>query len=85
MMLQAWAHISDTSSGGSSGGNGGSGDGGSKNGSAVVQLKGTVLPWVESMLRFYDEHYPKYENGTLWLKDAQACETWPNCTSSVPS
>ena len=77
MMLQAWAHNGDTSSGGS-------GDGGSKNGSAMAQLMDTVLPWVESMLRFYDEHYPKYPNGTLWLKDAQACETWPNCTNPTP-
>ena len=36
------------------------------------------------MLLFYDEHYPKYPNGTLWLKDAQALETWPNCTNPTP-
>lgn len=26
----------------------------------------------------------RYENGTLWLKDAQALETWPNCTNPTP-
>jgi len=56
----------------------------SANRTAVALLQETVLPWVESMLRFYDKHYPKYANGTLWLKDAQACETWPNCTNPTP-
>jgi hypothetical protein len=47
-------------------------------------LKDIVLPWVVSMLTFYDEHYPKDANGSIWLKDAQACETWPNCTNPTP-
>ena len=40
-----------------------------------------VLPWCESLLRFYDLHYPKYPNGTLYLQHAQSCETWPDCTN----
>jgi hypothetical protein len=34
----------------------------SSNTSAAVELlQGTVLPWVSSMLMFYDHHYPKYD------------------------
>ena len=40
-----------------------------------------ILPWCESLLRFYDQHYPKYPNGTLYLQHAQSCETWPDCTN----
>ena len=65
IMLQAWSHSGNISGNISSGGRGG------VKGSAVALLQDTVLPWVESMVRFYDEHYPKYANGTLWLKDAQ--------------
>jgi hypothetical protein len=35
-----------------------------------------VLPWCTSLLTFYDLHYPKYPNGTLFLQHAQSCETW---------
>ena len=35
----------------------------------------------ESLVRFYDLHYPKYPNGTLYLQHAQSCETWPDCTN----
>lgn len=38
-----------------------------------------VLPWCQSLLTFYDEHYPKYPNGTMFLQHAQSCETWPDC------
>jgi len=38
-----------------------------------------VLPWCESLLEFYDQHFPKYSNGTLFLQHAQSCETWPDC------
>ena len=43
-----------------------------------------ALPWCLSLLTFYDEHYPKYPNGTLFLKDAQSCETWLNCDNPAP-
>lgn len=43
-----------------------------------------VLPWCESLLTFYDEHYPKYPNGTLFLQHAQSCETWPDCDNPAP-
>ena len=52
--------------------------------SAAALLQDKVLPWCESMLRFYDEHYPRHPNGALWLRDAQALETWPNCTDPTP-
>eukprot|EP01052_Picozoa_sp_SAG31_P034324 SAG31_NODE_3997_length_3678_cov_2.098351_2_plen_658_part_00 len=42
-------------------------------------LAEVVLPWCESLLEFYDEHFPKYDNGTLFLQHAQSCETWPDC------
>ncbi len=36
-----------------------------RNASMLAQ---TVLPWCESLLQFYDEHFPKYANGTLFLQ-----------------
>lgn len=51
---------------------------------AALLLRKTALPWCESMLRFHDAHYPRHANGTLWLRDAQALETWPNCTNPTP-
>lgn len=48
------------------------------------QLTSIILPWCENILRFYDQHYPKYSNGTFYLKDAQSCETWPTCTNPAP-
>lgn len=51
---------------------------------ATMLLQTTVLPWVVSMLTFYDEHYPKDANGTMWLNDAQGLETWSNCTNPAP-
>ena len=38
-----------------------------------------MLPWCESLLEFYDQHFAKYSNGTLFLQHAQSCETWPDC------
>ena len=47
--------------------------------SNATLLAETVLPWCQSLLEFYDEHFPKYSNGTLFLQHAQSCETWPDC------
>ena len=44
-------------------------------------LRKWALPWCESLLRFYDLHYPKHPNGTIFLQHAQSCETWPDCTN----
>ena len=43
------------------------------NRSDVSFLQENVLPWCESMIQFYDEHYPKYPNGTMFLQYAQSC------------
>eukprot|EP01047_Picozoa_sp_COSAG01_P061946 COSAG01_NODE_7802_length_3052_cov_1.950220_2_plen_77_part_00 len=45
----------------------------------VTHLREVVLPWCESLLEFYDQHFPKHRNGTLFLQHAQSCETWPDC------
>jgi alpha-L-fucosidase 2 len=42
-------------------------------------LSEVVLPWCESLLEFYDEHFPKTDDGQLFLQHAQSCETWPDC------
>ena len=48
--------------------------------SDVELLRSAVLPWCESLLQFYLQHFPK-RNGTLQLEHAQSCETWPDCTN----
>eukprot|EP01045_Picozoa_sp_COSAG04_P059083 COSAG04_NODE_29098_length_271_cov_0.604651_1_plen_77_part_10 len=47
-------------------------------------LKKYTLPWVDGMLQWYDQHYPKLGNGTILLLNAKSCETYNHCTNPAP-
>jgi hypothetical protein len=44
----------------------------------------TMLPVLESVLEFYDQHYERDKNGKLFICPAQACETWLECVNPMP-
>ncbi len=49
-----------------------------------VFLIDTVLPFTESVVRFYDEHYPLDDEGTYRLHPAQALETYWEAVNPTP-
>lgn len=47
-------------------------------------LRRTALPAVNSVLVFFDRHYPLGDDGKLVMHPAQALETWWDCTNPMP-
>lgn len=47
-------------------------------------VRATLLPWAESILTFYDQHYARDANGKLRMMPAQALETWQNVINPAP-
>ena len=47
-------------------------------------VKETLLPFAEAVVRFYDQHYPRDEQGRILLKPAQALETWTEAVNPLP-
>ncbi len=46
--------------------------------------RNVLLPFAESVLTFYDEHYRRGEDGKLHIAPAQALETWQEATNPTP-
>jgi len=44
----------------------------------------TLLPLANEAITFYDQHYPRDDDGKLLLKPAQALETWQNAVNPLP-
>jgi len=44
----------------------------------------TMLPVIEAVLDFYDQHYPRDPDGRLRIKPAQALETWLSAENPTP-
>jgi len=44
----------------------------------------TLWPFVREVLTFYDQHYPRSEQGRIRLEPAQALETWWDCVDPLP-
>ncbi len=49
-----------------------------------VFLKGTLLPMADEIIKFYDLHYKRDDDGKLHIWPAQALETWWECTNPMP-
>ncbi|MCK5740425.1 hypothetical protein KAH55_14645, partial [bacterium] len=47
-------------------------------------LKQSILPFAEKIITFYDEHYPRTENGTLRIWPGQALETYWDSENPAP-
>ncbi len=47
-------------------------------------LHNTLYPFAESVLRFFDEHYPRDKDGELHIEPSQALETWQKATNPLP-
>lgn len=43
-----------------------------------------LLPFVQEVLTFYDQHYPRDAQGRIRLEPAQALETWWDCIDPLP-
>lgn len=46
--------------------------------------KETLLPLGREIVRFFDEHYPRDDGGTIRLHPAQALETWHEAVNPLP-
>ncbi|MBI2195057.1 MAG: hypothetical protein HYU36_24000 [Planctomycetes bacterium] len=46
--------------------------------------RSTLLPLAESILRFYDQHFPRDAGDKLLLKPGQALETWQEAVNALP-
>jgi len=44
----------------------------------------TLLPFADAVLSFYENHYPRDEQGRLRLEPSQALETWQETLNPVP-
>jgi len=47
-------------------------------------LEGTALPFAESVLTFFEQHYKTGPDGKLRLFPSQSLETWWDCTNPMP-
>ncbi len=47
-------------------------------------LQGTVLPFANLTLEFFDHYYPTDDHGKLVMHPSQALETWWDCTNPMP-
>jgi hypothetical protein len=47
-------------------------------------LREKLLPFMEAMLTFFDEHYGVGPDGKLDMTPSQALETWWDCTNAMP-
>jgi len=47
-------------------------------------LKNTLLPLVDAIIQFYDEHYSRDKKGKILFKPAQALETWQEVVNPLP-
>ena len=47
-------------------------------------VRRTLLPLADGVVTFYDEHYPRSDEGKMLLKPAQSLETWPNVVDPLP-
>jgi hypothetical protein len=45
---------------------------------------GTLLPYAEAVLTFFERHYGLDEGGRLKLEPSQSLETWWDCTNAMP-
>jgi len=44
----------------------------------------TLLPFVREVLTFYDQHYPRDDQGRIRFAPAQSLETWWDCVDPLP-
>jgi alpha-L-fucosidase 2 len=47
-------------------------------------LRGTALPFMDAVVRFFDEHYRAGPDGKLDMTPSQALETWWDSTNAMP-
>ncbi|MEM2027703.1 MAG: DUF5703 domain-containing protein [Thermoproteota archaeon] len=47
-------------------------------------LRKVLLPFTDAIIQFYDEHYPRDENGKIRFEPAQSLETWWDCVNPLP-
>jgi hypothetical protein len=47
-------------------------------------LAETLLPFADSVLAFFDEHYETNDEGKLVMHPSQSLETWWDCTNPMP-
>lgn len=47
-------------------------------------LTGTLFPFADPILAFYDQYYKTDANGKIIIHPAQALETWWDCTNPMP-
>lgn len=44
----------------------------------------TLLPFAAEIITFFDQHWPRGEDGKIRMNPSQALETWWNCTNPMP-
>jgi len=47
-------------------------------------LKEKLLPFIDAIVTFYDEHYERDDSGRLRVHPSQALETWQDATNPLP-
>jgi len=49
-----------------------------------AMLREELLPFIDAVVTFYDEHYARDDGGALRIHPAQALETWQDATNPLP-